>query len=251
MSKSLKKILAIMIAMIASKSVLAAGSNWLIEEVGQVPVYKENAENPWVNLVLFTGGKGWWGNLASQNFLIRQMSSLVNAGANVYIFPNPSREKISFKYRISQEHAKRIEALVRKISTRNELPVILVGFSRGAVSVGKYETTYPGDIDGIALLSAIYKSDITRRNKFAMESIIGNQIHSRLLVLHHEQDQCKVTWPSSAKKFFDTLEEGVKTLVFLSGGRPTGRQCGPLHFHGFQGVEKTAVKALIDWARVD
>ena len=47
-----------MIAMIASKSALAAGGNWLIEEVGQVPVYNENAENPWVNLVLFPGGKG-------------------------------------------------------------------------------------------------------------------------------------------------------------------------------------------------
>ena len=32
------------------------------------------------------------------------------------------------------------------------------------------------------------------------------------------------------------VPKSFPTLVFLSGGRPTGRQCGPLHFHGFQGV---------------
>ena len=72
-----------------------------------------------------------------------------------------------------------------------------------------------------------------------------------MLILHHQEDQCKVTWPSSVRKFFEALENVDKTLVFLSGGEPTGRKCGPLHFHGFEGVESAAVTELMDWIRAN
>jgi len=34
----------------------------------------------------------------------------------------------------------------------------------------------------------------------------------------------------------------------LTDGTPTGGSCGPLHYHGFEGVEASAVRGLIDWA---
>ena len=246
-----RRILWFTIAMIVVQPGHAEGDWVSINAVGDVPVYETTATESIANLILFVGGKGWWGRLDSQNFLIRKRRALVAEGANIYIFPNPSKEKITYKYRVSEQHARRIDALVTHIRNQDTLPVVLVGFSRGAVSVANYATRYANSVDGIALVSGIYRSDVAKRNKFSMESIIGKKVDSRVLILHHQEDQCKVTWPSSVRKFFEALENVDKTLVFLSGGEPTGRKCGPLHFHGFEGVESAAVTELMDWIRAN
>lgn len=136
----------------------AEGDRASINAVGDVPVCETTATESVANIILFVGGKGWWGSLDSQNFLIRKRRALVAEGANIYIFPNPSKAKITYKYRVSEQHTRRIDALVTHIRDRNTLPVVLVGFSRGAVSVANYATRYANSVDRIALLSSsIYK----------------------------------------------------------------------------------------------
>ena len=180
--------------------------------------------------------------------MIRERAALAEWGANVFIFPNPSKQKISFKYRQSEEHLNAINAVIHHVRSLNSDPVFLVGFSKGSVSAASFGKQYPARVDGVALLSGIYKSNKKRPNKFAMGRITSGRYLAPLLVLHHANDQCKVTWPSSARSFFESLDAKEKHLIMLTDGTPTGGLCGPLHYHGFEGVEASAVRGLIDWA---
>ena len=76
------------------------------------------------NLILFTGGPGWWGNLKSKNFLIRERKSFFNDGANVFLFPNSQKKlKMSYADRLENAHVDSIRDLVRDIRSQNKLPI--------------------------------------------------------------------------------------------------------------------------------
>ena len=236
------------LGLLIGQSVVAQGSWITINAVGALPVSFIESDNPKLNLVVFSGGGGWKGNLTSRNFVIRERVALAERGANVFIFPNPSKRKISFKYRQSEEHLNAISAVIHHVRSLNSDPIFLVGFSKGSVSAASFGKQYPARVDDVALLSGIYKSNKKRANKFAMGRITSERFLAPLLVLHHAKDQCKVTWPSSAQSFFESLDAKEKHLIMLTDGTPTGGSCGPLHYHGFEGVEASAVRGLIDWA---
>ena len=244
---SFSRVLAVL-GLLIGQSVVAQGSWITINAVGALPVSFIESDNPKLNLVVFSGGGGWKGNLTSRNFVIRERAALAERGANVFIFPNPSKRKISFKYRQSEEHLNAISAVIHHVRSLNRDPIFLVGFSKGSVSAASFGKQYPARVDGVALLSGIYKSNKKRPNKFAMGRITSGRYLAPLLVLHHANDQCKVTWPSSARSFFESLDAKEKHLIMLTDGTPTGGSCGPLHYHGFEGVEASAVRGLIDWA---
>ena len=58
-----------------------------------------------------------------------------------------------------------------------------------------------------------------------------------------------VSDPEEAASFFETIKAPKKKIVMISGGDQTGRECGPFHHHGYEGVEGKAVTAIITWLR--
>lgn len=72
-----------------------------------------------------------------------------------------------------------------------------------------------------------------------------------VLVVHHEQDACKVCTPYEAKKIADGLKNSpIKKTVLITGGvDPTGDPCEALHFHGYIGKEKEVVDLITTWVR--
>lgn len=219
--------------------------------LGTAPLFELVDKKNSVNLIFFNGGPGWWGNLNSKNFLIRERVSFFKKGANIFIFPNAEKkQKMSYDDRLNGLHRNKINKLVNEIRSRNDLPIFLVGISRGAVSVGSYIAEYGKEVDGAILMSAIYFHDrISKRNSYSMQEVIGTTPKTKILIIHHDSDGCKICQPSSAQDFFDSIEGEEKSLLWVSGGQSSGDPHGPFHHHGYEGVENIAIDHLINWVK--
>ena len=74
-----------------------------------------------------------------------------------------------------------------------------------------------------------------------MDKIIGAEINTAVLIVHHKKDKCKVTRFKYAKDFAKSLHSPKKHFLFYDEGQASGRSCGPLHYHGFEAIgEKVA-----------
>ncbi len=228
-----------------------AGKKIIKSYLGTAPLYQLVDPKNSMNLIFFNGGPGWWGNLNSKNFLIRERMRFFEKGANIFIFPNTARKlKMSYDDRMDDVHIDKIHKLVNEIRTINNLPIFLVGISRGAVSVGSYIAKYGIEVDGAVLMSAIYfNNQITKRNSYSMQEVIGTKPKTKILIIHHNSDGCKICQPSSAQDFYDNIEGKEKALLWVAGGQSTGDPHGPFHHHGYEGVENKAINHLITWGK--
>ena len=132
---------------------------------------------------------------------------LSKKGANVFLFPNTTkRQKMSYDDRLDEEHIDKIRQLVNEIKTINGLPISLVGISSGAVSVGSYIAGHEREVDGAVLMSAIYlNSQKPKRRFYLMHEVIGTKPNTRILIIHHDSNGCKICQPSSSQDFYDNI----------------------------------------------
>ena len=80
-----------------------------------------------------------------------------------------------------------------------------------------------------------------------MEIVVGEQIPTATLLVHHRHDACHVTPFSYAKRFFMKLVAPEKEFFEYSDGKPSGRACGPLNHHGFEGIESIVATDISKW----
>lgn len=242
-------ITALLFCPLLSPQVQAEMRMFRVAETSELPIYALESLGAKANMIAITGGNGVRNGAGrSQNFLVTQRQGFFTAGINFYLLPNGSKqEKASYGLRNSRERMNRILALVKAISTRNDKPIFLVGFSRGSVDVGQFAKTTPKAVAGVVLASGIYTNASKKAGYYAMERIIGDTIALPLLLVHHEKDRCKVTSFTFAKRFFNDLETSAKTLRHYVGGTASGRACGPRHHHGFEGIEARVVRDIAAW----
>ena len=247
--KPIATILTVFFTVMFSSSGHSAGLKVKKPYLGKAPMFQMIQSDAKANIIFFNGGPGWWGNLRSKNFLIREREKFFSRDLNVYLFPNKKKKyKMSYEDRLQEDHISRIRELVRDIRTQNDLPIILAGISRGAVSVGKFISQYGKEVDGAILLSAIYYNhEMTKKNAYSMQTVIGTDGYTKILVIHHENDCCKVCQPASAKQFVEDLETKHKKIKMISGGGSSGGCNGPFHYHGFEGVEDAVVEEVVSW----
>ena len=235
--------------LLSSKSFAIEQSKIENKNISDLPVFITSIENINANLIGIIGGKGMKNEIGkSKNFLKRYKDNFVEKGIAFYLFPNVnSATKASYPRRISEDRIGRLNELVKYISSVNDKPIYIIGFSRGAVDAGFYAKKYPKSISGIILASGIYKNDSNKAKNFSMEKIIGKKIKVDTLVVHHEKDLCRVTKYKYAKSFFKKLKAPKKNLLNYIGGTGTGRECGPYHHHGFEGIELKVANDIAKW----
>ena len=75
------------------------------------------------------------------------------------------------------------------------------------------------------------------------------KIKRPVLMAHHADDECRVTTLTGARAAYRTLAKSPrKAFITVSGGdTPRSRACGPLSAHGFLGVERETVAAIVEW----
>ena len=72
-----------------------------------------------------------------------------------------------------------------------------------------------------------------------------------VLVVHHNDDGCKVTTVTGAKdiKAAMTGSKAAELMIFEGGSSGNGKECGAKCHHGFLGLEKKVVNAVSDWIK--
>lgn len=213
--------------------------------------------NPKAAVLLFPGGHGGlqifpngsmqWG---AGNFLVRSRQLFAERGLLVAVVDAPSdRQAKPFLngFRFSAEHGEDIKALIGWMRNQTPVPVWLVGTSRGTLSAAYAATALQGadGPDGLVLTSSIVGDNKEVSSVLALP--LG-KIRVPTLVVHHEQDGCRVCAYSEVPTLMAKLDGAPrKELMSVQGGESKGDPCEAFAHHGFNGVEGKVVKQLAEW----
>lgn len=216
-------------------------------------LFWEPAANPTATVLLFPGGAGGFGQVegglaTGGNFLVRSAPHFVAQGFNVAIFGRTSDLELGWTERTDTRHMTDISKVLDFVKEQSNLPVWIVGTSRGTVSAtaAAIHLQRP-DIAGVVLTSSVVR--------FATPGAVPRQnlqaIRRPVLVYHHAQDACKHCQASETPNIIKGLTQAPikKLMVVNGGGNPTGDVCAGQHWHGFIGMEREAVEQIGGWIK--
>jgi hypothetical protein len=156
-------------------------------------------DSPKAVVMLYAGGHGGlrldpygtfgWGEY---NFLVRSRQLFVSSGLTVAVIDAPSdRQTTPFLngFRQTSEHAADAKAVIAWLRAHANVPVWLVGTSRGTQSVASIAIalTDGGGPDGVVLTSTILR-DVKGGRSVADMNLSALRIP--VLVVHHQDDAC-------------------------------------------------------------
>lgn len=212
---------------------------------------------PKATVILFAGGHGGlqikdsgsfgWGN---GNFLVRTRQQFADAGLAVAVIDAPS-DKQSPPFlsgnRQRPEHVTDVKAVIAWLKQQAPVPVWLVGTSRGTQSAAYIATEASpaqGGPDGIVLTSTILTDPAGR----AVPKMPVEKLAIPVLVVHHEQDGCKLCAFSDMPQLMDKLAKTPKAeLISVTGGQNKGDPCEAMAYHGFNGIEADVIGKISRW----
>jgi pimeloyl-ACP methyl ester carboxylesterase len=243
-------------------SLLVASVSYASEEAiqletragAQVSIYYIKRDNAKATAVLLPGGGGGFGKLvdgkpSGLNFLVRARDLFADAGLNVAVVNRASdKDDLDYPDRIAPEHINDLRKVVDYLKADTGLPVWLVGTSRGTVSATAAAIAFGNDrLAGIVLTSSV----VNLKKIGAVPGQELSAIRIPVLVMHHERDGCSVCRPQEVPGILKGLRNApVKKLLMVTGGEnPSGDPCGNQHYHGFIGMEKTAVDLVTNWIK--
>ena len=215
-------------------------------------------EKPKAAVVLFAGGHGGlqisstgdfkWGE---RNFLVRTRRLFSSNGLMVAVVDAPSdRQKPPYLggFRQTPEHVADIRAVIAWVRQQANIPVWLVGTSRGTQSTAFIATqlsSADGGPDGIVLSSTILTDKPGNRPVTEMPL---DKIKIPTLVVHHKRDGCEHCKYGDIPRLMEKLTNASrKELLTVDGGKSHGDPCEAMAYHGFNDIEQTVVKQIADW----
>ncbi len=206
-------------------------------------------------VVLLPGGAGGIGMAngvpTSANFLVRSRDLFAAAGYNVAIVGKPSdRVELDPNFRAGVDHVTDLRMVVERV--RNDLgkPVWLVGTSLGTISAAAGAIGIdPAQLAGVVLTSSVTSGSRTSPVRVGGLDLAAIQVP--VLVVHHKLDACPSCSAREAPRILQGLTRApAKKLVILEGGGSAhGDPCGPLHYHGYIGMEQEALDVITGWMR--
>jgi len=212
---------------------------------------------PKATVILFAGGNGGlqindgggFGGLGG-NFLVRTRQQFADAGLAVAVIDAPS-DKQSPPYlsgnRQRPEHTTDVKAVIAWLKQQAPVPVWLVGTSRGTQSaayIATEATPAQGGPDGIVLTSTI----LTEKGGRAVPQMPLEKLTIPVLVVHHEQDGCKLCAFSDMPPLMDKLAKTPKAeLISVTGGQSRGDPCEAMAYHGYNGIEADVIGKISRW----
>jgi len=207
----------------------------------------DDAAAPRIAAVLFNGGGGRVG-LAQRipkpgaNFLVRTRALFNAQGIATAVIDVPSHlNEMDDTYRMSRRHADDVGAVVKDLRKRfGEVPVFLVGTSRGTVSAAYAGSALGSAVAGVVLTSSLFNAT---RAGAGLSGFDYASVKSRLLFVHHADDACLATPYSMAER----AARNYPLVTVRGGDTPRSGPCDPFSPHGFLGVEESTVRAITGW----
>jgi len=213
-------------------------------------------QNPKAAVVLFAGGHGGlqifpngsfkWGE---GNFLVRTSELFADQGLLVAVVDAPSdRQSPPYLsgFRQRPEHVEDIKTAIAWVREQANVPVWLVGTSRGTLSAAYVATELNGadGPDGLVLSSTILTDDRGR----PVPAMPLDKLRIPVLVVHHEQDGCGHCSFSGVPSLMEKLGSvPKKQLLSFKGGENRGDPCESFAYHGFNGLERDVVGQTATW----
>jgi len=228
------------------------------------------ASEPQAVVVLFAGGDGGLrltpdGQLGGGrgNFLVRSRQLFVEQRLSVAVIDAPSdRQSPPYLggWRQSAGHAEDVRLLMAWLRENMNLPVWLIGTSRGTQSIAAIATrlaanagpapasasSTSGNADGIVLTSTI----LIDNRAPAVPDMALDRLSMPVLVIHHEQDACRLCRYSDIPALMQKLQGTARRqLQTYRGGIDRGDPCEAMSYHGFNGLEAEVVAGIAAWIR--
>jgi hypothetical protein len=192
-----------------------------------------------------SGSFGW----GKGNFLVRSRQLFADQGFMTIVVDAPSdRQAPPFLagFRGTREHVMDLKAVIAWSRKQAEVPVWLVGTSRGTESAAYAATYLTGrdGPDGIVLTSTILNDS----KEFSVPSLQLDRIRIPVLVVHHVNDGCSHCPYAGVSRLMEKLVNSPKKqLLPIKGGTSQGDPCEAYSYHGFNGVESDVVKKISQW----
>ena len=214
-------------------------------------LFWEAAPKAKATVFLFPGGAGGFGKVedgraTGGNFLVRSAPYFIAHGYNVAIFGRPSDMELGWTERTGAAHMTDIAKVLEFVKRQSDLPVWVVGTSRGTVSA----TAMAVHVKDPAIAGLVLTSSIVRRSTpGAVPTQNLQTIELPVLVYHHARDGCKHCQASDTPAILQGLTRAlVKKLMVVDGGsNPVGDECAAQHWHGFIGMEQEAIGQITAW----
>jgi len=180
------------------------------------------------------------------NFLVRSREEFVRHGVAAAIVDAPSDQPQGMDdyFRIGKAHATDIAAVIADLKKRlGDVPVFLVGTSRGTISAAALGRAFGDSVAGVVLTATLFLASGGRSPNPGLSGFDFTTIRSPLLFVHHAEDECRYTPYRSAKNLASRFP-----LITINGGDPARAQpCEALSAHGFLGKEPETVEAIVKW----
>lgn len=214
-------------------------------------------EKPVASVILFAGGKGTlkltslfgsptinWGK---NNFLVRTRDIFAKNGFIVAVVDAPS-DRLSGRgmldgFRDNGEHVKDINGVIDYLKDKNDIPVWLVGTSRGTESVINIALNSKQKINGLILTASMSEPN---GGGTALTEMNLKGVTLPILVVTNSDDECWKTPPEGSKRISEMLTNSktVKFKVFNGGDTPISGPCNAMSYHGFLGIENEVVNYI-------
>jgi hypothetical protein len=187
---------------------------------------------------------------SSGNFLVRSRSEFVSRGVVTAIVDAPSDQQrgwgMSDEFRLGEQHFVDLSAVLGELKKRfSELPVFLIGTSRGTISAASLAARFGPRVAGAVLTATMFRQ-AGRKSQEPGPGLSGfdfASIRVPLLLVHHVSDQCSVTPYGDAVR----LSDRYPLISVLGGSPPQSGPCEAHSPHGFLGKESETVEQMVNW----
>jgi len=215
-------------------------------------------DKPVATVILLPGGKGKIaltesGPQKEGNFLVRTRDQFSDNGLLTIVMDVPSdladRKQGLKGKRLTDKNLADIKAIVDYARQQANIPVWLVGTSRGTISASYVASREPGLVNGIVLTSTV-----SNGGKKGADSVMDTSLEKitvPVLLVHHEQDNCNVSPASGIKQVAKKLGNVklMETKLFNGGKEKEGKECAGYSYHGYFKIEDEVVSYISDWIK--
>jgi len=220
-------------------------------------------EEPSAIVLLFAGGKGALNlnnglfgpaiNWGKNNFLVRTRKDLAKQGFIVVTVDAPSDKQgnqgMYGGYRVSSDHVTDIDTVIANVRETANLPVWLVGTSRGTESAAYLGIHSQQGPAGLVLTSSMTEPN---RKGVALTELPLQQVAIPTLITHHNNDGCRWTQPDGAKRIQKMLTAApVVKLAMFDGGSEQSKPCKARSYHGYLGIEDEVIEAIAGFIKAN
>lgn len=222
----------------------------------------EPASTPVASVILFAGGKGAlglestggriamaWGK---NNFLVRSRERFAAQGLIVAVVDAPSdrqsQQGMLNGFRNSAAHVADIDQVITYLRNKADVPVWLVGTSRGTESAAYIATQTQQVLGGLVMTSSM---TVANAKGTVVTDMPLERIRVPTLVIAHNADQCDYTPPEGARDLVAELDQApvAELKLFDGGDPPRSKPCRAMSAHGFLGIEDEVVAAIASFIK--